>query len=207
MHEPLPGVLHWTQEHPAHGMEVSSYLLVDERVALNPFMPPEGPSALGDARVDAVVLTHRLHSRGSADFVEAFGARVLAPAVGLDDMEVADLDVQGYADGDVLPGGLVARQLGELSPDEFAVLSERLRAVAPGDSVMRLGDGPLGVPPTGLLGDDPDDVQRRIVASWEQLLEAWDFDHLLPPHGHPLLGDAHAQLRRFVEAGGARLEF
>ena len=207
MQELLPGVLHWTQKHPNHGMEVSSYLLVDERVALNPLVPPEGLEALGDATVEAVVLTGRHHLRGSAAFVEAFGATVLAPAPGLDDMEADGLDVQGYADGDVLPGGLVARGVGELSPDEFAVLSERVRAVAPCDGVMRVGDGELGVPPTELLGEDPDDVQARIVASWARLLDAWDFDHLLLPHGDPIVGDAEEQLRRFVEAGGTRLSF
>jgi hypothetical protein len=207
MQELRPGVLWWTRAHPNHGMEVSSYLLADERVALNPLMPAGGREELGGALVEAVVLTNRHHLRDAPAFVEAFGAKVYAPAVGLDDLAGAGVEVQGYADGDVLPGGLVARQVGELSPDEFAVLAERVQAVAPADAVMRVGDGELGVPPAGLLGDDPGDVQRRIVEAYGRLLDAWEFEDLLLPHGDPVVGGAHELLRRFVESGGRQVAF
>ncbi len=42
MEEIASGIVRWTARHPNLGVDVSSYLLVEEGVVLDPMVPPEG---------------------------------------------------------------------------------------------------------------------------------------------------------------------
>lgn len=189
------GIRHWTTKHPNHGMVVSSYALVDEGVLLNPLLGDDR-SVLDGIDVQAVVLTNRHHRRSAEDF----DAPVYAPQVGLHDLEGFDGDLHGYADGDELPGGLRAVEVGGISEDEFAVHVPQYRAVCIADNVMREGEGELATPPDSLLGDPPDEVRRAIGAALLALCEAVDFDHLLLPHGDPI-ADTGRETLETVAAG------
>ncbi len=59
MEEIASGIVRWTARHPNLGVEVSSYLLVEEGVVLDPMVPPEGLDALREhGEVAHVVLAH-----------------------------------------------------------------------------------------------------------------------------------------------------
>jgi hypothetical protein len=199
MREILPGVIHWTARHPNIGADVSSYWLVPERVVLNPMLPAEGLRAFGAEPPATVLLTNRHHFRDSARFVDAFGAPVYAPAVGLYEF-TADQGVLGYEDGDEPASGVRARAIGELSDDEYALVVARARAVAVADGLMRFGDAPIGFVPDYLMGDDPAAVKRGLAGAFARLATEEDFDTLLLAHGDPVVGGARSALREFAMA-------
>ncbi|WP_022927904.1 hypothetical protein [Patulibacter americanus] len=195
--QPLPaGLRHWTARHPGIGMAVSSYALVESGVLLNPLLPQDD-AVLSDVEPTAIVLTNRHHLRSAGDIG---GGRlpVHVPQAGMWDLEGVDLDLRPYADGDELPGGLRAVEIGALSPDEFAVHHPGLRALAVADGVMRDGDGPLATFPDHLLGDDPDGVRRGLGQAFARACDELEFDHLLLAHGEPVVGTGREDLRRFA---------
>lgn len=194
IHRAPAGVRHWTARHPGHGMRVSSYALEDGGVLLNP-LRPEDDAILDGLEVRAIVLTNRHHVRSSGTFGDV---PVHVPQAGMWDLEDVGLDLRPYVDGDALPGGLRAVEVGALSSDEFAVLHPGLRALAVADGVMRDGDGPLATFPDGLLGDDPDGVRRALGQAFTRVCDELEVDHLLLAHGDPLWGDGGERLRAFA---------
>jgi hypothetical protein len=192
-----PGLRHWTARHPNIGWLVSSYALVAEGVLLNPLLPDPDEGELDGITVRAIVLTNRHHVRSAQDLA-ADGVTIHAPAAGLHDLQDVRPPVEGYEDGDALPGGLVAVEVGALSPDEFAVFSAEHRALAVADGVMRDGDGPLQAVPDGLMGDDPAGVRRGLAEAYTRICDELEFDHLLLAHGPPVIGDGREQLRRYA---------
>jgi hypothetical protein len=200
------GLRHWTARHPNHGMLVSSYALVDDGVLLNPLLPADDAAAAGSRGTGgvlagitprAIVLTNRHHLRSSGAIGDG-RLPVHVPEAGMWDLGDVELDLRPYADGDELPGGLRAVEIGVLSPDEFAVHHPGLRALAVADGVMRDGDGPLDTFPDGLLGDDPDEVRRGLGQAFARVCDELEFDHLLLAHGDPVVGDGREELRRFA---------
>lgn len=190
------GLRHWTARHPNIDTRVSSYALVDAGVLLNPLLP-EDDAVLAGIEPRAIVLTNRHHVRSAADLG---GGRlpVHVPQAGMSDLQDVDLDLRPYGDGDALPGGLRAMQIGVLSPDEFAVHHAGLRVLAVADGVMRDGDGPLSTFPDELLGDDPDEVRRGLGQAFARACDELEFDHLLLAHGEPVVGTGREDLRRFA---------
>jgi hypothetical protein len=190
------GLRHWTARHPNIGMAVSSYALVQSGVLLNPLLPQDD-AALAGVEPSAIVLTNRHHLRSAGDIG---GGRlpVHVPLAGMSDLEDVDLDLHPYTDGDELPGGLRAVEIGVLSPDEFAVHHPGLRVLAVADGVMRDGDGPLATFPDDLLGDDPDGVRRGLGQAFARACDELEFDHLLLAHGEPVVGTGREELRRFA---------
>lgn len=197
MREILPGVIHWTAKHPNIGIEVSSYWLVPERTVLNPLLPPGGPRAFGAEPPEHVVLTNRHHFRQS----DHFGVPVYAPRAGLQEF-TAEQHVQGYDDGDEVVPGIRARAIGELSPDEFALVIPRAKAVALADGAVRFGDRPLHFVPDNLIGDDPEAVKAGLKREFARLADEEDFDALLLAHGDPLPTGGREALRAFVDEAG-----
>ena len=186
MQEILPGVHHWTAVHPNIGLEVSSYWLADERVLINPLAPPEGLDPV------AVVLTNRHHLRDA----EQCGVPIHAPRPGLDDLPDG---VQGYDDGDELPGGLIAHAMYPPWPDEFAVEIPRVRALALADGVVRFTpDAPLGFVPDQYLGDEAEEDKRGLRAAYGRAAEELDIDALLLAHGDPVISGGRDALRAFA---------
>jgi hypothetical protein len=192
MNEILPGVLHWTAQHPNIGLEVSSYWLVPERVVLNPLLPPEGMDAFAAEPPEAVVLTNRHHLRDA----ERFGVPIHAPRVGLHEF-TDEQDVQGYDDGDEVVPGVRARHVGAISDDEYALVIPRVGALAVADGVVRMGDSPLGFVPDQYM-DDPEADKRGLREAFARLAIEEDFDALLLAHGDPVVTGGREQLRAFV---------
>jgi hypothetical protein len=204
MREILPGVRHWTARHPAIGMRVSSYALVDERVLLDPLVPEEGVAALAEPEPPAdVLLTNRHHWRGCSDLREAFGVTVHAPRAGLHEFG-EDRPVVAYDPGDTLPGGAEVHEVGHLCPDEMALWLPRHGALALADGVIRHPpDGPLCFVPDFLIGEDPEPVKAALRERYAALAEALAPEHLLLAHGDPVVGGATAALARFAREGGS----
>ena len=197
MQEILPGVRHWTTIHPVHGIEISSYHLVDERVVIDPRVPPEGLAHFNAAPPEVVLLTNRHHYRDAGQFAERFGARVLVSRLGAQEFTRGE-PVEFFGPGDDLPGGVTAIGIGGICPDETALFAAAHRAVAVADGLVRIpSDAPLGFVPDVLMSD-PDHTKARLIDGYRPLLDL-DFDTLLLAHGHPLVGDAKDTLRRFVE--------
>lgn len=205
MAELIPGVRHWNAVHPNLGMRVSSYALEAEGVLFNPLLPRGDRGVLDGIDVRAIILTNRHHLRDS-EKLAGDGVAIHAPAAGLHDLRDAGAEVVGYRDGDELPGGTVAVEVGSLSPDEFAVFVPEHRALAVADGAMRDGDGPLRAFPDGLLGDDPVAVKHGLADAYERLCDELAFDHLLLAHGEPVVGEGPATLLRYAEwlRGGSK---
>lgn len=204
MREILPSVFHWTAHRETIGETVSSYYLAGPRIVLDPMRPPGGVEALrAHGAPERVVLTNRLHYRHAADFVEAYGCPVLAPAAGREHFG-PDRPVETYAAGDDLGGGVRALEVGVLCPDEHALLvplTEGHAALAVADGVIRRGDGPLQFVPDPLLGEDPRAVKAGLKAAYRRILAEEAFEHLLLAHGDPWLERGRAALQAFVSGG------
>lgn len=211
-HEIRPGLFHWTAEHPKIGIRVSSHLLVDARVLLDPLLPAGGLEWLGrHGPPTDVILTNRHHWRHCSEIVRAFDVPVWCNERGLDEVtgEAGADHVRGYRAGDALPGGIVSHEIGVLCPDETALtfsLRDGRGCLAVADGVVRIGpqlqgDGPLTFVPDDLIADEPESVaavQRSLRDAYGQLCEL-EWDTLLLAHGLPLVGNGREQLRRFTQ--------
>src|SRR5690349_2293876 len=182
MEEIAPGVIHWTAKHPNIGIEVSSYLLVDEGVLLDPLEPPEGAEAVAEhTEPTAIVLTNRHHRRHAAAFRERFGCTVHASRPGAHEFSPED-HIELFDFGDELPGGLVAYEVGAICPDETAVWCARAKALACADGLVRW-DGEPGFVPDSLIGDDPEAVKAGLREKYAHLADELAPEHLLLAHG------------------------
>ena len=207
MHEVVPGVFHWSAPHPRLGIAVSSYWVADGGVLLDPLIPPDVGLEWFAQRPTppaAIVLSNRHHYRQSGDFVARFAIGVQCARAGLHEFTDGE-PVTGFDPGDTLAGGIVVHEIGGLCPDDMALHLPTVRAVAFADGVVRGGmhseDGPLGFVPDSLM-DDPPQTKRLLLEAFARLLAELDFDHILLPHGGPLIGDGRAQLQDLVDSGG-----
>jgi hypothetical protein len=194
----LPGVWHWTTVHERWGIEISSYYLADERVLIDPRVPPEGLEWFEErAAPVASLLTNRHHYRHAGRFHERFGTPAFVNRLGLQEFTKGE-PVQGFAAGDELPGGVLAVEVGGICADETALYSAAHRAVAVADGVVRMpSDAPLDFVPDDLMYDPPR-TKARLLDAYERVLDL-DFDALLLAHGHPMPQGGKEALRRFVE--------
>ena len=207
MIEVIPGVIHWTALHPKIHTLVSSYWIPGEGVLIDPLVPREqGIEWFADTATtpSAILLSNRHHYRESALFAERFKCKVYCNKAGLHEF-VHGEEVQGFEVGDVLPGGLIAQEVGAICPADTALYIPSARALVFADAVVRGGapgqEGPLGFVPDSLM-DDPPQTRRGILRSCERLLAELDFDSLLLAHGGPVVGDGREQLQDLVRCGG-----
>jgi glyoxylase-like metal-dependent hydrolase (beta-lactamase superfamily II) len=198
MQEIDEGLWHWTATHPRIGWEVSSYYLSNERVLIDPLLPPGGLDWFQeiDSVPAHVLLSCRHHDRASWEIVEAFGAEVHCVEAG-----VAELGGRGpvtpFAFGDELPGGVSARRVNSISPDETALYIPAHRALVCADGVIRSDqDSELQFVPDGLM-DHPEQTKAGLRAAFAALLEL-DFDRLLLAHGQPIVAGGKQALAAFV---------
>jgi hypothetical protein len=199
MNEIVPGVFHWTTRHPGIGMDVSSYFVEGPDTLRCPIVPAEGIDWFRGRRApELIVLTIRHHYRHCDTFVKEFGIEVWCHEDGLHEFEGGP-PVRGFAFGDVLATGVTALEMDAISPDDTAILVDAPGgALAFGDGLVHWGGGRLGFVPDALLGDDPEEVKRRLRASLERLLDE-DFAHLLFAHGDPLVGEGRRRLEQFLQ--------
>ena len=195
MQEIEPGLWHWTALRERIGHDVSSYFLAEERVVLDPMLPPGGLEWFEEhGRPEHVVLTCRHHDRDAWQLREAFDATIHVVASGAHELEGRG-PFETYGWGDELPGGIRAEEVGAISPDETALHIPAHRALAVADGVVRWPGAPgLSFVPDHFM-DDPERTKEGLRAAYRRLLDL-DFDHVLLAHGEPATKD---DLREFVE--------
>ncbi len=195
--EIAPGLWHWTARHPHLHRPVSSYYLLEERVLIDPLVPPRGERWFRehDTIPEHVVLTSRHHDRHSWRLRESFGCEVHCVQSGIHELAGRG-PVSPFAFGDTLPGGIIAHEVGEISPDETALFIPAHRALSVADGVVRLSGLELEFVPDALM-DGPDHVKSGLLYRYRTLLEL-DFEHLLLAHGSPLVGTGKVALTDFV---------
>lgn len=200
MREIIPGIFHWTSFHEGIGEMVHSYYVeaTTPAVLIDPRVPHQGLAWFEKHAVPAYAyLTNRHHYRHSGRFAERFGTEVRCHRDGLHEF-VHGEKVLPFQHGDILPGGIEALPIGALCPEETAFLVPIGQgALAIGDAIIRKG-GKLGFVPDMLMGDDPEEVKRRLVAAFRRHLDQ-PFDHLLLAHGAPWIGGGKAALRAFLD--------
>lgn len=200
MPEPIrelaPGILHWKAAHPNIGIDVSAYLLTESRVLLDPIMPAEGVEwfAEKDLAPAAIILTNRHHWRNSDAFVGRFGCTVHASRPGLHEF-APEQEVEPFDFGDVLHGGIVAHEVGVISPDETALEIPEVKALAVADGVIDYDR--LGFVPDQYM-DEPEHTKRGLYDRYERLTDHVDFEHLLVAHGDPIVLNGRAELREWA---------
>jgi glyoxylase-like metal-dependent hydrolase (beta-lactamase superfamily II) len=198
MNEILPGVFHWTADHPKHGFEVSSYFVAESGTVLDPMVPPaEGLDWFqGEREVQGLALTNRHHDRQAGDYCAAFElAPVLVPESGLHEFEDKALEVRGYAPGEEIIPGILAHEVGAICPDDMALEIRSAGALAMADGLVHFADGVHFVRDSYM--DDPEQTKRGLAAALERLLDV-DFDTLLFAHGQPIVGGGKQALREFL---------
>lgn len=202
----IAGIWHWTAPHGnIGGTLVSSYWLDEPGVLIDPLTPeavlewlsrrPSPPSA--------IVLANRHHYRDCAVITQRFGCRVHVPAAGMHAFTHGE-PVVPYEPGDDLPGGLVAVEVGALSPDDGGLYLAGSRALWLADTLVRSPTDPdshIGWVPDSLMSD-PEETKRGLLAAFERILADYEFEHLLLAHGLPLVGNGRLELERFVREGG-----
>ena len=164
--EVLPG-LHWRAA-PADPREVSSYWLDRERAVRPAGAASEGLewfAARGPMAPTRSCSPTATTTATRRCFVERFGCAVHCNRAGLH--EFADGHaVAGFDVGEVLPGGVIACELGAICPDDTALLpaAQRALVIADGSCAEALRQpGALGFVPDALM-DDPPATRRGLLA-------------------------------------------
>jgi len=197
MREIIPGVWHWTAFHEGIGFDVSSYYVDRGQALIDPMLPQAGVDAFRGRAPEVILLTNRHHYRHSERFVEEFGCTVMCHEAGLHEFEGGP-PVQGFSFGDDVANGVLALEVGVLTPEETAFhIDSGPRALSFGDAVVSLPDEGLQFVPDKYMGDDPESEKEGMRESFRRLL-AHDFDALLVAHGVPVPGGGKAALQRFA---------
>jgi glyoxylase-like metal-dependent hydrolase (beta-lactamase superfamily II) len=196
MDEILPGVWHWTAEHPRIRMEVSSHWVPESGALIDPLLPPdEGMEPFRERPPERVLLSNRHHLRDGERFAEEFGATVECSRPGLHEFEGGP-EVEGFNFGAEVAPGIEALVVGVICPDETALWIREAGALVVADGIMHYGDRMRFVSDP-LLGDHPEEVKRGLREAYSRLLDR-DFDCLLFAHGAPIVGGGKEALRRFA---------
>lgn len=197
MKEIVPGIWHWTALHPNIKIPVHSYYLESERVLLDPIAPDDGLDWFETHGPPSdVLLTNRHHYRSTGAFVERFGAAVRCVRPGLHEFTDGE-PVEPFDFGDELPGGVVAHEVGSISPDETAFHIPAHDALALADGAVRWEPGgPLMFVPDHFM-DEPEATKEGLRAAYRGLADL-DFRHLLLAHGEPFVDDGREALAAFA---------
>jgi len=203
----LSGIFHWRTLHPRIGTEVDSYWIEGGGVLIDPLVPTEQGIewfSRGATQPSAVLLSNRHHYRDAGRFAERFGCVVRCSRPGMHEFG-GEQEVQPFDFGEELPGGVIAREVDAICPDEAALYLPSARALAIADGVVLGGrrgtSGLLGFVPDALM-DEPEQTKQGLLGAYSRLLDELDFEHLFLAHGGPLIGDGRARLQELVDHGG-----
>jgi hypothetical protein len=197
MKEIVPGILHWTAFHEGIGFDVSSYFVERGATLIDPMLPPGGVEAFRGREPEVILLTNRHHYRHSDRIAAEFGCPVRCHQAGLHEFEGGP-PVEGFSFGDDVANGILALEVGALTPEETAFhVDAGPRALSFGDAVINEPGEGLGFVPDKYIGDDPDGVKEGLRESFRRLL-AHDFDALLIAHGAPIAKGGKAALLQFA---------
>ena len=200
MKEIVPGILHWTAFHEGIGSDVSSYFVERGATLIDPMLPSDGVEAFRGREPEVILLTNRHHYRHSDRFVQEFGCPVRCHEAGLHEFEGGP-DVEGFAFGDDVANGILALEVGALTPEETAFhVDAGPRALSFGDAMINEPGAGLGFVPDKYIGDDPGAVKEGLRESFRRLL-AHDFDALLIAHGMPVPKGGKTALLQFAVSG------
>ena len=195
MEEVLPGVWHWTAEHPSTGGMVGCHWVRPAGSVIDALVPGEGLEAFDEDPPERFLLSNRHHLRHAEVFAERFGCVIECSEPGLHEFEDGPA-VRGFEFGEEAAPGIEALEVGAICPDESALLIREARALAVADGVRHY-DGEMNFWPDRLLGDDPEQVKAGLRSAYAALLDA-DFDSLLFAHGDPIIGGGKQALREFA---------
>src|SRR3954447_1826356 len=184
MDEIADGLFHWAAHYDRIGQDVHSHFHAASGTLFDPMEPAEG---LGwfertGRRPERIVMSNRHHWRHIPRYVEAFGIPVRCHEAGLCDLPDT---VEGFAFGDELAPGVIALEVGVLTPEETALYIGGV-ALLFADCLIRGRHGELGFVPDALLGDDPAAVGEGLGARFRPLAETVEFDVLALAHGAPV---------------------
>jgi hypothetical protein len=198
MEEVLPGVHHWTAEHPRIHARVSSHFLTGSATLIDPLLPDGGMEWLEDHPPQRIVLSNRHHLRHSEHIAEAFGCPILCHESGLHEFEGGPA-VEGFAFGDRLADDVVAVEMDAICPDDTVL------EVEAGDGALLFADSlihhdEVRFVSDGLIGDDPESVKATIRERARSLLDR-PCENLLFAHGDPMIGGGAEALRAIAEGG------
>jgi hypothetical protein len=197
MEEVLAGVFDWAVFHEGIRSVVHSHYVVSAKALIDPMVPEEGLDWFeGDRRPERILLSNRHHYRHSDRFVQRFGCPVLCHESGLHEFG-AGREVRGFAFGDEVAPGIVAREVAAICPDESALHITGSRALALADGAIRNGAESLVFVPDRYIGDDPEGVKQGLRAAYGRLL-GLDFESLLLAHGAPFEREGKNALRAFA---------
>ncbi len=199
MQEIAPGLHDWTTFHEGIRSPVHSHLHAPSGTLIDPRVPEGGVAAVGAlGRPERIVLTNRHHLRHSAEFVREYGCEVLCHEAGLHEFAGGEVDVRGFAAGDVLAPGVRALEVGAITPEEVALeIDAGPGFLALADILIR-HEGQLTFVPDFLLGDDAEAVKVAMHAALVRLLDEQRFDGLLLAHGDPYPSGGRDALAAFV---------
>lgn len=196
MEEVLPGVHHWTAEHPRIHARVSSHFLTGSATLIDPLLPEEGMEWFEDHPPHRIVLSNRHHLRHSERIAEAFGCPILCHESGLHEFAGGPA-VEGFAFGDRLSGDVLAVEMDAICPDDTVLEIEA------GDGALLFADSLIHYDEVrfvsdGLIGDDPESVKATIRERAHSLLER-PCENLLFAHGTPVIGGGRQALEAIAE--------
>jgi glyoxylase-like metal-dependent hydrolase (beta-lactamase superfamily II) len=185
----------WLAPHPAwepgedweQDVPVVRYETVEEVVLVDPFLPPDGDFDPHGKPV-RVLLTQGAHYRGTADFVERYGASVWAPP------KARWKRRPNPSTTTDMPEGVEAIEL-DGEPQQVLFFIREHSTLVSGDVLSGTG-GQLRV------FVDEADADRLLPAL--DAVAALPIERVLIPHGDPVLSDGSARIRAAVAE--ARLE-
>jgi hypothetical protein len=196
MEEILPGVHHWTAEHPRIHARVSSHFIAGSATAIDPLVPDQAMEWFERHPPQRVVLSNRHHLRHAERLATAFGCPILCHESGLHEFEGGPA-VEGFSFGDRVAEDVTALEMDAICPDDTVL------AIEAGDGALLFADslihhGEIGFVSDGLIGDDAETVKATVRERARGLLER-PCENLLFAHGDPLLGGGREALRAVAE--------
>ena len=190
--EAADGVWHWRIHNANIGGAISSSHAVATDggcVVIDPVRLAADPLATLPTP-ESILLTATCHQRAAWRYRRELGIEVWAPQDARAGDESPD---RTYAEGDLLPGGLLAIRTPGPEWAHYSLLLRRDRGVLFCSDLISNHDGRLEFVPFE-YHEDPAETRRSV----ERLLDL-DFSILCLDHGAPLTGDPKAAIRALLE--------